>query len=334
MKLNKIRSLIKKNKVDGIILHSEDPNFQYYLQKYLMHGFLYIPKSGKPTVFVHRLEELEHEFNVIHIDKDTLKNFLKGKKLAYNQNFLSAHDYRKIKPKVDLSQELEVIRTIKTDEEVKNLKKAAKLADEIMQSLIKNFKFNTEQEIKTFLKTEFAKRNLKQSFEPIVGSGIGASIPHYFGSSKLRPGFLIVDMGVKYKGYCSDITRTFYIGKPTEQHKAIYEKVLDVQKKCIKMCKKGVKCADPYNYAFEQLGHEFSHGLGHGVGLLIHELPNLKGKSEETFQENMVFTIEPGVYNKRKKIGIRIEDDVMIKNGKPVLLTKTTKELISFPIRN
>ena len=341
MKLSKIQSKLKKLKLDGCVLDSSDPNFRYYVQEEAMSGMLYIPKSGKPIIFLHPLEDLKHDFNIVRMEKKfkTVKEFFKDiskkkQNVGFNPSFTSvrqANNLKKIFKLNDIESELEEVRALKTDKEISYLKKAAKLADSILLDLIKNFKkynFKTEGDIKKFLKTRMAELGVEQSFEAIVASEKGAATPHYFGDKKLKPGFLLIDMGVKWNGYCSDITRTFYLGKPKKNEIEIYNKVLKVQKTGIKMCKKGSKCSNAYNYTKDELGDKFTHGLGHGVGLKIHELPNLKPISEEKFKEGMVFTVEPGYYDEKAKIGIRIEDDVMIKNDKTVILTKTPKELI------
>jgi Xaa-Pro aminopeptidase len=107
---------------------------------------------------------------------------------------------------------------------------------------------------------------------------------------------------------------------------ALYEKVLRVQTKAITLCKAGVRASDIFSFAEKELGKEFTHGLGHGIGVEIHEGPNLGPLSKEVLKDGMVFTVEPGVYS--KKYGIRIEDDVYLVNGKCKVLTKTSKKLI------
>jgi Xaa-Pro aminopeptidase len=138
---------------------------------------------------------------------------------------------------------------------------------------------------------------------------------------------LILDFGAKCDGYCSDMTRTLYVGKPTEKDKEIYKYVLDVQKTAVKMSVVGVCCCEIYSYALDMLGNEFCHNLGHGVGLEIHEAPNLGPGSEHILKEGMCITIEPGIYNEGK-YGIRIEDTVLITKNGPKILTRSRKELI------
>jgi Xaa-Pro aminopeptidase len=177
--------------------------------------------------------------------------------------------------------------------------------------------------VKNFLENETRKKGYELAFNPIVASGKNSSLPHYNAENiKLRKGFCVIDFGVKYKSYCSDITRTFYIGKPTKKEIEEYEKVLFVQEKCIKMIKQGTKAEKPYLFAKKELKNMI-HGLGHGVGVEIHESPNLLEGSKDILLKNMVFTIEPGNYN---KYGIRIEDTVLLKS-KAEILTRIDKKL-------
>jgi Xaa-Pro aminopeptidase len=194
--------------------------------------------------------------------------------------------------------------------------------------MLKGFKkFKSELEVAEFLEAETRKNGCSLAFPPIVASGKHAGMPHYMpGKGKILKGFCVIDFGVKYRGYCSDITRTVYVGKPSQAEKEIYEEVLDVQKKSVKMCMGGGSISGVFDYALNVLGKRFPHGLGHGIGVEIHEWPNLKPGGKEKFLDGMVFTVEPGVYT--KKYGIRIEDDVLIEKGKSVILTKLSKELI------
>ena len=138
-----------------------------------------------------------------------------------------------------------------------------------------------------------------------------------------------MDFGVKYNGYCSDITRTIYFGNPTKKEKVIYNMLLAIQKNTINEIKENKKCSGLYDFVNNQLGKyksNFTHGLGHGVGVEIHELPNLTLNSKDTVKNSMVFTIEPGIYFP-KRFGIRIEDTVLF-NKKTHVLTRTSKDLL------
>ena len=189
----------------------------------------------------------------------------------------------------------------------------------------------TELGVKEFMESLMKQKNLEPSFPMIVASGKNASVPHYSPQNKkLAKGFCVVDFGIKYKGYCTDITRTFFIGKPTENEKKIYRLVFNAKQHAASLVKAGEKTAKITKKTRIFLGkynQYFTHGLGHGIGMEIHELPNLKIGSYETFKLGMIFTIEPGIYI-NNKFGIRIEDDYLLSSKGIVQLTKAPKDLI------
>ncbi len=171
------------------------------------------------------------------------------------------------------------------------------------------------------------------SFETIVAFGENGAIPHHkTGSTKLENNMpILIDMGARYNGYCSDITRTAFFGNPTEEFKACYDAVLKANELAEQSIKVGTTTdvADGFarNYLKEKgLDKYFTHSLGHGIGLEIHEHPTLSYRKKDELKENSLFTIEPGVYLDGK-FGIRIEDTVLLtKNGIKRLFTDS-KEL-------
>jgi Xaa-Pro aminopeptidase len=255
------------------------------------------------------------------------------RRLGLNLSFISYAEYKAIRKAfkgriVDAGKLLLETRREKSAKELATYKKACRLTDMIMQKTVKSFGFfRSEQDVYSFLRDETEKAGCTFSFEPIIASGKKASMPHSDQRGRLEKGFCVIDYGLKYKGYCTDITRTVFIGKPTREEIGIYNKVLDVQVKAIRMCNKDVGCNEVHDFAAKELGSRLTHSLGHGIGLQIHELPSISPSSKERFVENMVFTIEPGAYVPGK-YGIRIEDDLTIRNGKAVLLTHAPKDLI------
>ena len=179
-------------------------------------------------------------------------------------------------------------------------------------------------------KQKTKENNYKLAFKPIVVTGKNAAeIHHKANSTKLQKGFLIIDFGVKCKGYCADCTRTFYLGKPSKKEIKLYNLVLLAQETSLNHAQPGVYAADIDLIARQILKEHykhFVHGTGHGVGKKIHQAPSLKPRSTSILKQNQTITIEPGLYFKNK-LGIRIEDTIVVKN-KPIILTKLTKELI------
>jgi Xaa-Pro aminopeptidase len=341
VKLEQLQSYLNQKRIDACILLGKDPNLYYFVQQQVIDGFLVVPKKGKPVLAVNVLEEKVSGIKTIkskNFEQDirTVLKKYKTKRVGVNRSFLTVKQQcflKKHAKLVDIEDFLNQLRATKTKKEIRLIKKSCWLASKIMNNLLDNFDkldFKKENDIKTFLKIEALKNNAETSFEPIVASGKNAGIPHHKKDSRLKKGFCIIDFGVKLNGYCSDITRTIYLGKPSWQELTLYKHVLRVQQDAIKMVKPGIKAASLDKEARKQLGRNqkyFVHGLGHGLGLKIHELPNISQKSKDILKEGMVLTIEPGIYN---KFGIRIEDDLLVtKNGCRVLTT-CPKELRIF----
>ncbi len=221
----------------------------------------------------------------------------------------------------------------KSKKEIRYLTKASAITSIIVNNCIKNIKsFKNEMEVADFLKQQTKKHNCKLAFKPIVAFGSNAAVIHHKPNNrKLKKGFLLIDFGVKYRGYHSDISRTIYLGTPNKTEKKLYNLVLKAQLKAIKKLKIGAKCNNIYFTAANALGFYkkyFTHKLGHGVGKNIHEAPGLGRKNNNKIKENTVLTVEPGIYLKRK-FGIRIEDTILITKNKVNILTNVSKKLIT-----
>jgi Xaa-Pro aminopeptidase len=174
------------------------------------------------------------------------------------------------------------------------------------------------------------------AFNTIAVSGAASSLPHGVPSdTKLRHGFLTMDFGAKYDGYCSDMTRTVVIGKADEDMKKVYNTVLSAQLAALDFIREGVSCLDADSTARNIIreagfGACFGHSLGHGVGLFIHEAPNLSQRADEksVLKRGNVVTVEPGIYIEGK-YGCRIEDMIGIDlDGSVRNFTKSPKALI------
>lgn len=286
--------------------------------KFTKHTF----ENIKQLISKHRIKKIGVSFSYLTVNE--LKQLKKALKCKFDCKF------------VDISDELLISRSIKTDEEINVYKKACKLTEKIWSRTLAQIrlkKLKTESSIKEFIENEIKKINCVPSFPTIVASGKNAAIPHHVTNKDKLNGFCIIDFGVKYQGYCTDITRTVFIGNPTQKEKEFYNLVYET-KECsankINSGNCGEKTANVVKTARKHLGKYdkfFTHGLGHGIGLEIHELPNLKETSKEKFSQGMIFTIEPGIYFKNK-FGIRIEDDYLLAKTKLIQLTKAPKELV------
>lgn len=244
---------------------------------------------------------------------------------------------KKIKVKLEpLSSIVEDLRLVKDAEEIKKIAKAARIGDKAFKHILSFIKPGlAEREVALELEYFMRKRGAaKASFDIIVASGTRSSMPHArTGNKKLKAGdFVKLDFGAVYDGYCSDMTRTAVLGKTSAQQKKIHELVLEAQKLALGYVKAGKPCREVDGIArnyFKEHGYtdEFGHNLGHGVGLEVHEAPGLGPKSKGVLKENMVATVEPGLYFPGWG-GVRIEDLVLIQKDGCKVLTKSSKKLI------
>ncbi|MBI2044143.1 aminopeptidase P family protein [Candidatus Pacearchaeota archaeon] len=331
------KSLLKEANVDAILLsnHIErnNSNFVYVTQEKNIDAWVLI--SDKLLLYVSPLEignVKTAKFNLKPMTKEMFKEIdaeLKNKKVGLDFEYLSVNDLKRLNEKfkdvefVDISKTFENKRMVKTDEEIEKIKGACDICDKIMDKVFsEGHKFKTELELKEFMENEMKKFRVTPSFPTIVASGKNSAIPHHVPDNTKLKGFTVLDFGVVYGNYCSDISRTIYFGMPSKEEKENYTKVLSIQQECTNMIKEGVKFKDIHNHANERLDGKFLHLIGHGLGIDYHESPQMS----DELKENMIITIEPGIYFP-EKYGIRIEDDIVVKE-KPIVLNKTTKELI------
>jgi Xaa-Pro dipeptidase len=227
------------------------------------------------------------------------------------------------------------LRLIKDDEEVSILKEAAKLADFGVEVGIHHLKKGvTEQELVAVIEYELKKKGISQmSFSTMALAGEKTAAPHGKpGLDRVKDGDLILfDLGVVLNGYCSDITRTVAFGSINDQQQEIYETVLKAQLAAVDICKPGIEIGQ-IDIAARSIitekgyGDFFTHRIGHGLGIEVHEYPSMNETNTMKLQKGMVFTIEPGIY-KPQVGGVRIEDDILVTDSGVELLTSYPKDL-------
>lgn len=227
------------------------------------------------------------------------------------------------------------IRAIKTEREISLIKTAQSVTETAFNEILPFIKEGvTEIEIAARLEYIMLKNGCELAFDSIVAFGENGSKPHAHRSErKLRRGeFVTMDFGAKYKGYCSDMTRTVALGAVDERKARAYNAVLEANKLAEKAIKIGEKCCDidavARNYLAKfSLDKFFSHSLGHSVGVDIHEMPAFSPRCEEVLKEGMIITVEPGVYLEGD-FGLRIEDMALVTKSGAEILTHADKNLI------
>jgi len=348
MKTKEFQSILKKKKIDFALFYNvdydkADANMLYF-SGYKGIGALVITRNRKflivPKMEIGRVKGIKrHVWDKNYRLFEFVKKKVKGKVIGIDKNVFTLNHYKELKKHfknaktADISKICGKLRTIKANKEIKIIRNACKITDSILKKCFSNFKmFRKETDVAAFLGNETKKLGCEMAFNPVVASGKNAAVPHHVPENiKLKNGFCVIDFGVKYKGYCSDETRTIYIGKPKEKEIRLYNFLLGIQKDAINNARIGKKCHDLHNKVNKDLGKYkkyFTHGLGHGIGIDIHELPNLTEKSKDILKRGMAFTIEPGIYFKNR-LGIRIEDDILLVEKGIEILTKAKKELIT-----
>lgn len=363
-RLQNIRQKLNEEKLDGVLISSVS-NIEYFTgysnfskderEAYILVGnsFQYIITDGRYSEAIKRVvphftlfergHKNEQSSSTNKIENLFEKHQKEIKKLGIEEDNLTVSEHKILKKHFKNLKHFEIgnLRSIKTNDEIKKIKKAAKLGDATFQHILQIIKSGVsekavEYEIESFIR----KNGAEISFKPIVAFGKNSSIPHHqTGNTKLEGvgRFVLLDFGVKLKNYCSDMTRTVFFGKLSDKQKKIYKTVLDVQQGAIDFVNsaifdgQSIKAADVDKvariYLRSQGYPDIPHSLGHGIGLEVHEHPSLSPKSRDYLKEGMVFSIEPGIYVPNFG-GARIEDLFVLEKEGLKQITKAPKNLI------
>ncbi|TVY11477.1 M24 family metallopeptidase [Paenibacillus cremeus] len=304
----------------------------------LLTDFRYMTQAPQQAA---GFEVIEHAPNAMETVKDLLTK--QGiAKLGFEQDDLTYGAYRSYVQTlsgielVPTDKLVETLRMIKDAGEIAILQEAADLADQTFTYILGLLKPGMSEkeialEIEVFVRSHGAAST---SFETIVASGERSALPHGKASERIlgTNEFVKLDYGAYYKGYCSDITRTVVLGTPTDKHREIYNIVLEAQLAALDQIRPGMTGREADAVARDIItkygyGDFFGHGLGHGVGMEIHEAPRLSKMGDTVLAPGMVVTVEPGIYLPGFG-GVRIEDDIVITDSGNRRLTQSSKDLI------
>lgn len=285
------------------------------------------------------------DWELIQIENynESLKKLIEDdgvKKIAFEKDYVTVKQIEEWREKLSpqflgVSGWAEELRMIKSEAEIENIKRAAKIADDAFAELLPKIRSGvTELDIALELEFLMRKRGASaMSFDPIVASGPRSALPHARPTDRVFSvgDFVVFDFGCVVNGYCSDMTRTIVIGEPEEQHLLIYDLVLKAQLTSLEAVGPGKTGAEIDAIARDIIGEMgygeyFGHGLGHSLGLEVHENPRLSKTDQTVLQPGMLVTVEPGVYIPGFG-GVRIEDLVLVTEGGHEVLSSTFKEL-------
>lgn len=349
--IDKLISSLPKN-VDGMLIISET-NRRYFTSFASSDGILLVTKNGSVFLTDSRyIEEAQRVVKCCEVEElkkvsEQLPELCRGfgvKTLMVESDRLTVSQlrvYRKVLKGVLLTtvgtdKLIDSLREVKSKEELDSIVKAQRIAEKAFEHILGFIREGvTEKEIALEL-DYFMLRNGADaiSFETIAISGANTSKPHGVPTDKkvCNGEFITMDFGAVVNGYHSDMTRTVALGDVSDEQLEVYNTVLEAKSRVLAILKAGVKCSDADRAAREYItekgyGDCFRHSTGHGVGLEIHEKPNLSPKSEQILQVGNIVTVEPGIYIPGK-FGVRIEDLAVITENSCENLTKITSKLV------
>ncbi len=351
MNIGLLRDKMREKGIDAVMVTSE-LNQRYFLDYPFTDGLLLITAQSAYMITDFRYEEeagkcADPAFEIVTPSPrvafitDVLEHE-HVRTLGYEDRTMTVADYHALDGRyrgvklVPLGSMFEDLREIKTEHEVELMKKAQSITDRAFTHLLSVIKPDMT-EIEIAIELEFEMRRLGAegvAFETIAVSGDASALPHgHPRNEKLHRGFLTMDFGAKYKGYCSDMTRTIVIGHADAEMKHLYNTVLHAQKTAISAIRAGEDCGEMDKIArdiIDGAGYRgcFGHSLGHGVGMFIHENPRMSTRSfGQTLVAGQVVTAEPGIYVSGK-YGCRIEDMLLVTSDGNYDFTESGKELI------
>jgi len=348
LRVEKLRKIMKTHNLDAFLVTSK-PNIQYLCgftgttgkvlitknDQYFLTDFRYLSQANKQCLG-YKIIDVGYNY------AENLESLICNAKIGFEGNVMSFDEYNMFNTTCKtiefLSVSLDNLRIIKDEEEIQKIIDANEISIKSLIEVLENdlvIGKTTEIELRNALESKMKKYGASgPSFDLIIASGIRSSLPHGVASDKVieKGDFLTIDYGCYYKGYVSDITRTFAVGSiESKKLEEIYNIVLEAQLLGVKSVKPGIKVSDVdnvvRNYIKEKgYGEYFGHGTGHGIGLEIHEEPYVRGNYDTVLEPGMIITIEPGIYIPDLG-GVRIEDDVLVTENGHKVLTNYDKKL-------
>ena len=320
---------LRRRKIgQGMVLK---PQNIYYLTGFYPTSFAVLLLGKETKLLVSPMDErlafrCEVEVEVVRNFRRRLRR-IESRRVGVEKSYASCEFYERYlrgRQVVSLGF-LEEMRMVKDREELRRIKSAVRVAEEVMGGVAERLEeAESERELAAWAEY-LLRRKAGSAFEVIVASGRNSAVPHHTPGEGLDTASVIIDLGARVEHYASDITRTFSLNK-AEGFDELYEAVLEAQKAAIGRCVAGAAARD-VDLAAKEVLREYRleeyilHSTGHGIGLEVHEAPRLSGESDLILREGMVVTVEPGVY---REIGVRVEDMVLI-GKRPKLLTSFGK---------
>lgn len=341
-RLDRLRHKLSEQGIEAFLISR--PANCCYLSGFDGEGFLLLTRDRAYLFTDFRYAEQAREqapsFDLVQVRGELSKwlpewvSELGIRQLGLEGDDLSLNTYRKLAERilslnpppelVPTSGVVEALRAVKDEDEIEKLGRAASLAEAALRWAGEFLRPGMEERKVAWELEKFLRENGSEElpFEIIVASGPNSALPHARPTSRLllegEP--VIIDLGTRVQGYCGDLTRTFFLGRPRGEFERIYRLVQEAQTVALEGIRSGMTGEEADGLARKVIegagyGEAFGHGLGHGVGLEVHEAPRLGPESKDVLEEGMVFTLEPGIYLEGRG-GVRLEDMVVLRGGK------------------
>lgn len=348
----RVQEICNNLRLDAVLI-SNGNNMRYVSGFAGETGYLYISMKNHMIItdfrYTYQAEAEAKGYEIVTIGsggyEEAINDILKAdniKRLGFESMDMLFSRYQDFKDKLEVDELLPIkdeitrLRRIKTAKELDYIKQAESIGDKVFTEILTFIKPGMT-ELEVAARIEYLLKlngGEKLSFPAIVASGVNSSMPHAVPSNKIIElgDFVTMDYGCVYEGYCSDMTRTIVVGKASDKQKEIYSIVLEAQLAALDLIKSGLKGKDVDKVARDiiyKAGYEgcFGHGLGHSVGLFIHENPRLSPSEDDIIEAGMIETVEPGIYV-RGFGGVRIEDLVEVTEDGHINYTHSNKSLI------
>ncbi len=351
-RIKKLKNIIKEKQLDAIVITSRPNTFHLSGFDGSASVILVSPENeffGTDFRYIENAEKICGEHYTVEMFQSDADSYMLDKinelglcRLGFEESDVSQGRYSKWcdkLPKIEFTQvqdEIDLLRIKKDPNELELIQKAVDIADSVYTHILDFIKPGlSENEVAAEMEYIMRKNGASSNaFETIVASGKRSSLPHGHASDKIiqKGDPVTMDFGAISGGYCSDMTRTVFAGKPDPEMEKIYGIVLEAQQKSEDNVHAGLRGFEVDKISRDIIygaGYEgcYGHGLGHGVGIMVHENPRLSQKSTTVLEDGMVVTVEPGIYVKDFG-GVRIEDMVVVNGDKPIVMTKSTKKMI------
>jgi len=350
-RIQKIKELLIEKNIEALIISK--PEDRYYLSNFSgSNAYLLFTEKRNILItdfrYVEQAKQETNGFEIVMYKRNELYNVISKilescqiNELTFDSTAITFEEYNTLQESLNLKLNpianiLREIRSIKDQEEIDTIQQAQIISEKAFTKMLEKVKPGvSERDLSIELEYHMLLLGAsKLAFPNIVASGVRSALPHGRATDKIIENgeFITFDFGAYYKGYCADMTRTIIVGSYSKKQKKIYDIVLNAQLKALEYAKAGISGKDLDSVAREYItkagyGEYFGHGLGHGIGKVVHEAPSANQRSEDLLKENQIISIEPGIYIPEWG-GVRIEDLIVIKKNDHLNLNSLTKELI------